>query len=151
VGDVLLAVLAEVGAVLLDDGGRVVEEAVVLLLEDRDHDDHLGLLGEVLHEPRRRAVGDRLGVLEMLVLLHRAEVRPVEQLLEAHHLGTLLGSLAGVVGILFDHRVLVTRPLGLDDGGPNDVGHGCLLWSARLLHRKASRNPYRDGGCRTLT
>ena len=115
--DVLLAVLAEVGAVGVDDGRRVVVQPGLLDLVHREHEHHPELLGHRLEPLRRRPVGDRLGVPVVLGVLHLAEVRAVEQLLEAHHLCPLSGGLPGRVLVLVDHRFLVARPIGLQQGG----------------------------------
>ena len=68
-------------------------EAFVVLLVHRHDEDHPGLLRQVLHPLRRRPVRDELRVAVVLLVLHLAEVGPVEQLLEQHHLRALLGRL----------------------------------------------------------
>src|SRR2546423_1772712 len=127
VGDVGLAVRAQVRAVGVDDGGRVVVDAggLGVFLVHRHDEDHPGLLREVLHPLRRGAVGDVLRVAVVLRVLDLAEVRPVEELLEEHHLGALLRRLVGVLLVLLDHRFLVARPAGLEERAPNDARHPC--------------------------
>ena len=125
-GNVGLAVLAQVGPVGVDHRRGVEVETVVFFLEDGDDEHHPGFFGEVLHPAGSRAVGDWLGVVEVLVLLHLAEVGAVEKLLEAHHLYALPGGLPGVLDGLFDHRFLVAGPLGLDDGCSDNVRHAGL-------------------------
>ena len=78
-----------------------------------------GQRGESLHD---RSVG-RLGVVVVLGVLGDAEVGPVEQLLEADHLGALRRRVAGELLVLVQHRGLVAGPGGLGDGGTND-SHG---------------------------
>jgi hypothetical protein len=112
-GDVLLAELAEVTAVGVDDGSRVVVDAGLDDLVHRQHDHHAKFLGDGLEPLRRRSVGDRLGVVVELGVLHLAEVRAVEQFLEADDLGTLGGGIAGGRLVLVDHRLLVPGPIGL--------------------------------------
>ena len=123
----VLAVLAEVGAVGVDDGGGVVVEAGALDLEDRDHDHHAGLPGELLHPADGRAVRDGLGPAVVLGLLDLAEVGGVEDLLEADDLGALAGRLAGVLLMFGDHGFGVAGPGRLDECGAYDVGHELLL------------------------
>ena len=72
---------------------------------------------------RGRAVGDRLGVVVVLRLLHLAEVRTVEQLLEAHHLGAVGGGLTGGLLVLVDHRLLGAGPVGLQERSAHGVAH----------------------------
>ncbi len=130
-GDVSLAIFAEIGAVGVDHRRGVVVEAVLFLLEHRKHQHHAGLFGQLDHGLGRGPVGDRFGVVEMLVLLHLAEVGAVEDLLKADDLGTLIGGLMGVVDVLFDHGVFVSGPLGLDQSRLHNVGQCRLLFSVR--------------------
>ena len=76
----------------------------------------LGERGEALHD---RAVG-RLGVAVVLLVLGDAEVRAVEQLLEADDLRAVGGGVAGELLVLVEHRLLVAGPGGLGDGGADD-------------------------------
>ena len=122
--DVLLAELAEVRAVGVDDGGGVVVRAGLHVLVHRQHEHHAELLGQRLEALRRRPVGDQLGVVVVLGVLHLAEVRAVEQLLEAHDLGAVGGGLAGRLLVLVDHRVLGPGPVGLQECGSDGSGHG---------------------------
>ena len=143
VGDVRLAVLAQVRAVAVDDRGGVVVEPVdpLVLLVHRDDEDHAGLPREVLHPLRRRAVRDALGVGVVLPVLDLAEVGTVEELLEEHELGALLRRLVGVALVLLDHRLLVAGPGRLQERASDDTGHrGHLRWdgSRRL---RAPRDP----------
>ncbi len=126
-GDVVFAVLAEVAAVGIDDGGGVVVEALGLELEDRYDDDHAGLAGERLHALDGGAVGDGFGPAVVLGFLDLAEVRGVEHLLEADDLRALGGGPAGVLLVLGDHRLGVSGPGGLDECGADDLGHELLL------------------------
>ena len=128
VRDVGFAVLPQVGAVGVDHGGGVVVKALLLDLEHGDHQHHPRVLGELLHPLGRWSIGNRFGIPEVLVLLYLAEVGAVEQLLEAQHLGPVLGGLAGQLDRLGDHRLLVAGPRGLDESRSYDVGHwGDLL------------------------
>ncbi len=82
-----LAVLAEVGAVRVDHGGGVVEDAGLFLLVHRQHEDDAQFAGERLEAPDDGSLGDPLGVLVERRVLDLAEVGSVEQLLEAQDLG----------------------------------------------------------------
>ena len=111
--DVLLAVLAEVRAVGVDDRSGVVVHARLLDLVHRQDQHHVQFRRQ-LHEPLRGGtIGDVLGVLVVLGILHLAEVRAVEQLLEAHDLRTLGGCFTRRLLVLDDHRLLVAGPIGL--------------------------------------
>jgi hypothetical protein len=116
---VVLAVRAEDRAVGVDDDRGVVVDAGLLLLVDRQHHDHAELLRE-----RREALHDgpvgRLGVVVVLHVLGDAEVGPVEELLEADHLGSLLLRLTGELLVLVEHGLLVARPGRLRDGRSDD-------------------------------
>src|SRR5204863_6576995 len=59
----------------------------------------------------------RLGRGVPLGVLLRAEVRPVEDLLQARDLGPLGGGLADQLDVLVDRVLLGHVRLGLDDGG----------------------------------
>ncbi len=121
----VLRYLPRYDPVRVDHGGGVVEDpGGGVLLVHRDHEDHAGLLGEVLHALRGRAVRDVLGVAVVLLLLDLAEVGAVEQLLEEHHLGALLGRLVGIALVLLDHRLLVAGPGCLQQRASDDTGHG---------------------------
>ena len=85
VGNVHLAIHAEQRPVRVDDRRGVAIDAARLPLEDRDDENDAKLLGQRLHAVGRRP-GDRLGEVEALALLRFAEVRRVEQLLEANDL-----------------------------------------------------------------
>ena len=92
--DVHLAELAEVAAVGVDHRRRVVVDAGEVLLVDR-HDQHdLMLPGDLGHQPGRGAVGHGLGQFVPSRLLLGAEVRAVEQLLQADDLRPRSAALA---------------------------------------------------------
>ncbi len=119
----MLAVLAEVGAVGVDHGGRVVEDAGLLLLVHRQHEDDVQFPGERLEALDDRTVGDPLGVLVERRVLDLAEVRSVEQLLEAQDLSALGGRVADRLLVDLDHRFLVAGPGRLEDGGTDHWAH----------------------------
>jgi len=112
---VLLAVLAEVATVGVDDRRGVVVQTGLHDLVHRQYQHHPEFLRHALEPLRGRAVGNLLGVVVVLRILHLAEIRAVEQLLEAHHLGTLLGRFAGRRLVLVDHLVLAAGPIGLQE------------------------------------
>ena len=136
--DVVLAVLAQVAAVGVDHRRGVVVDAGLLLLVYR-HDEHDAVLpGQVLHELGRRAVRDRLGIGVVVRVLDLAEVRPVEQLLQAHHLRPGRRRGLDVIDRRADHRFLVARPALLDQSGPDNFGHRRLL-PRPVVHRQAMK------------
>jgi len=99
----------------VDDRGGVVVDARLILLVDRRDDHHPVLRGLLLEELRRRAVGDLLGVGVALGVLDLAEVRAVEELLQADRLHPLLRGGVDVPEMPLDHRVLGPRPGRLDE------------------------------------
>ena len=114
VRQVVLAVLAEDRAVGIDDDGRVVVHAGDVLLVDREDHDHVQLGGQLREALHDGSVGG-LGVAVVLLVLGDAEVRPVEELLEADHLRALGGGIPRELLVLVEHRVLVACPGGLGD------------------------------------
>src|SRR5215469_3017037 len=125
--NVVLAVLAEEGAVGVDHRGGVVEDAFLLLLVDGHDQDHAVFAGHVAHEPHGRPVRHRLGPGVPLGLLHLAEVRAVEEFLKAGDARTLRSCFPHRRHGVLHHRVLVAGPLLLDQGGTYDIGHAGLL------------------------
>ena len=126
----ILRYTPEHAAVGVDDDGGVPVDAGRLPLEQR-HDQHDGQLArEARHRVRRRA-GNRLGEIEAIALLRLAEVRRVEQLLEADDLRTAAGRLAH-------------QPLGARDVG-RGVGRRVILDEAdgerQSLRKRARVSP----------
>src|SRR5215470_3418005 len=126
-GNVVLAVLAEEGAVGVDHRGGVVEDTFLFLLVDGHDQDHVVFAGHVAHEPHGRPVRHRLGPGVPLGLLHLAEVRAVEEFLKAGDARALRSCLPHRRHGVLHHRVLVAGPLLLDQGGTYDIGHAGLL------------------------
>src|ERR1017187_9131006 len=123
--DVVLAILAEILAIGIDDGGRVVVGARGFFLVHGDDDHHPVLLRESLHQFCRRTVRDSLGRLIPLDLLFTAEVRAVKNLLHAEHLHAFFCRLLDHLHVLLDHRLL-----DLLDGRCARFGVGRLNQSA---------------------
>src|SRR5215217_9021382 len=117
-----LAVLAEIAAVRVQHGRGVVKHAGLLLLVHRQDHDQPEVPGERL-EPLDRGAGHRLGVVVELRVLDLAEVRPVEQLLEADDLGALRGGFPRVLLVRLGHALLVTGPGGLNERCAHRRGH----------------------------
>src|SRR3984893_13308025 len=115
VRDVHLAVRAEETAIGVNHGGGGAIDASCLPLEDWYDNYHLELARQLLHALHRRPV-DRLRQIEALVLLGFAEVRCVEQLLEADDLRAL-------------HSRFADAGLGPVDGFPDVVGDRLLAYS----------------------
>ena len=117
-------------AVVVDDGRGVVVDAVLLDLVDRNDQRDVECFGEVLHQPDGGAVGDGLGEVVPAGGLLGAEVRAVEDLLEADDLGAGLRRIFYIGDVLVEHRLLghferavgSRRVGGLDQGTP-DVTH----------------------------
>ena len=124
--DVGLAVLAQVAPVGVDHRRGVVVDPRVLFLVHRRDDHDAVLPGHVLEQFGGRAVRDGLGVGVVVGVLHLAEIRPVEEFLQAHHLRARRGGRLDVVHRRRDHRILVTGPALLDKRGPDDLRHRVL-------------------------
>src|SRR4029077_9222303 len=132
VRNVVLAVLAKVGAVRVDDSSGVVVDAGLLFLIDRHDDDHLVFLRVLLHQFGGRPVRDVLhGVVPARRLLG-AEIWAGENLLHTDHLYALLAGLIDVLQRALDLRLAdgldalvgLRGELGLDQSAFHDSGHG---------------------------
>ena len=142
--EVVLAVLAQVGAVGVNDGGGVVEEAGDLLLEDGHDHHHAVLPGQVLHQADGRSVGHRLRQLPPPVVLLGGEVGAGEQLLEAEDLDAPAGGLLDQRNMLVQHEppqrldVLGRVPpdAGLDQTGPHHSWHVASPSFGKLRRRR---------------
>src|SRR5207237_8675583 len=104
--DVMLAVLAEVLPVGVNDGGGVVVHAGVFDLVNRHHDHHAEPLRDVLKHFRGRTVRNWFGQLVPARLLLRAEVRPVEEFLQAQDLHALRARLLDERRVFGDNAAL---------------------------------------------
>src|SRR5699024_5002916 len=100
--------------------------------EDRHEAQFLGERGEPLHD----GTVDRLCERVVLPVLRDAEVRAVEELLEADRLGALRCGVVHELLVLVEHRLLVAGPGGLSDC---DANHGFLLRGQGLRRAPASR------------
>ncbi len=153
----LLAVLAQVAAIGIDDRGRVVEHPAHRQLVERRHDDHLVLPGTGLHQLGGRT-GDRLGSGVPAFVLAGAEVGAVEDLLEAEDLHALLRRLVDEREVLVEHRLLdpgdrlrlvIEGVAALDQPTPDDVRHRISVHEdAGLMDRSsglAARTPRNRG------
>ncbi|SIL76389.1 Uncharacterised protein [Mycobacteroides abscessus subsp. abscessus] len=112
----VLTVLAQVSAIGIDDGGGVVEDARLFLLVHGQHQDHAVLPGQLGESLGNRA-GHGFGVAVVLLVLDDAEIRAVEQLLKADHLGTPGRSLGDKTLVFGEHRFLVAGPSRLRQCG----------------------------------
>src|SRR5215472_1404565 len=148
--DVVLAVLAEEGAVGVDDRGGVVVDALLLFLVDRHDQHHLVLPRHVAHQPDGGAVGHPLGPGVPLRLLHLAEVRAVEEFLQASDARPLRRGVADRRHRVLHHRVLIAGPLLLHQSGTYDVGHAGLLSSARKRPSSTCRGTGSPPACDLL-
>src|SRR3954452_20802363 len=135
VRDVILAVLAEVGAVGVDDGGGVVVNAGFFFLVQRHDDDHAVLFRVLLHQLRGRTVGDFLDRVVPARALLGAEIRAGENLLHAQHLNArgagLVDVLERALGLRLANGVerfaRVASKGRLDQTTSDDSGHAFFL------------------------
>ena len=104
--DVVLAVLAQVAAVGVEDGGGVVVHAGHSFFVDGKDNHHAVLFGEFLRPADRGAVGDALGLRIPTDVLFGAKVGPEEDLLQAENLYPLAGGLSNQALVLADHLPL---------------------------------------------
>src|SRR5690348_13087155 len=89
VGNVRLAILAEVLAVASNNGSRVIEDALFFHLIDRDNECDSKVAGEGTHQLNRRTAGDSLSRVIPTARLFRAEIWSVENLLQADDLSSI--------------------------------------------------------------
>src|SRR2546425_4434553 len=131
-GNVVLAVLAEVAAIGVNDRGSVEVDAGHLDFVDRHDQHHLVFLGELLHCRDGRTGGNLLGELIPAGLLLGAKVRAIKNFLEAGGLPFLFGRVGDQVFVFGDHfffdfgeRKLFRRPfpLGLNQAPADETGH----------------------------
>src|SRR5215471_5507137 len=148
--DVVLAVLAEESAVGVDHRGGVVVDALLLFLVDRHDQHHLVLPRHVAHQPDGGAVGHPLGPGVPLRLLHLAEVRAVEEFLQASDARPLRRGVPDRRHRVLHHRVLIAGPLLLHQSGTYDVGHAGLLSSARKRPSSTCRGTGSPPACPLL-
>ncbi len=113
VRDVLFAVLAQVLPIGIDDSRRVVVQAGAHNLVHRQHQHNARFASDALEALGGGAVGDLLGVVVVLGLLHLTEVGTVEELLEAHHLGPRGLGLVYCLLVFVEHGLLGAGPVGL--------------------------------------
>src|SRR5690606_15705636 len=76
-------------------------------------------LRKALHD---RPVG-RFRVRVILLVFGDAEVRPIEELLEADDLRAVSGGVPGELLMLVEHGLFVAGPSGLSDCRANNIGH----------------------------
>ncbi len=130
--DVVLPIFAEVRAVGVDDGGGVVVDAGAVLLVQRYDDHHLVPLRQLLHELRRRPVGNRLdGVVPARALLG-AEVRTGEDLLHRQDLHALAPRLLDETQVLLDVRLADRVDLLLGGAGVRRLDQSALHHSGHV-------------------
>ena len=149
VRDVRLAVLAEVLSVGVDHGGRVVVDPRLIFLVDRRHDHHPMLLRELAHQGNRRAIRYALGEVIPPCLLFGAEVRSVEELLQAEDLDLLARRLANERDMVVDHRLLDRRELAigsehvprLDESAAYRPGHTNDSLIRRVVAQYVTKKP----------
>ena len=124
IGDVHLAVLAQVAAIGIQHHGRIVVQARSPLFEQPGYDDNTQFPRQLTKLAHRRAIfANRLGQAEQAIVHHLAEVTGLEQLLQAYDLGSLADCLAdtghslGIIGF----NIVATRHL--DQAHIHDLLH----------------------------
>ena len=115
VGDVHLAVFAQVGAVGINNRGGVVVEPFGTFLKEGADKHHAQLGGKVHEVLAGGAVGYGFGQLEILVAFLITKIEGGEQFLKTDNMGTLRGKAA--------HRVGVAGYVGLLVGYARHLGN----------------------------
>jgi hypothetical protein len=105
VGNVVLSVLAEVFTISVNDGGSVIENTSHVLFVDGSDDNHLVFLG-IFRQKVGGGAGDGFSRGIPGLVLAGAEVRSVEDLLEAENLDSLLAGFVDQRKMLLEHGVL---------------------------------------------
>ncbi len=130
-GDVRLAILAQIVAVVVNDRRSVVVNAFRLHFIHWQDDRNMQFLRQLANQLRRRAVRHWLGKVIPARRLLRAEIWPVENFLQADNLRSSRGRLTDHAHMLVDHGLLdfFQRPLGrydvsgLNQRTANDTRH----------------------------
>src|ERR1035438_8336039 len=107
--NVMLAVLAQIRAIRIDNSRGIEIEARHLLFINRDDDRHAVLGGNLLHEQSSGSAGNALGQVVPANVLLGAEIRAVEKFLQAEDLHFFFGGLLDQLEVLVDHRLLDLR------------------------------------------
>src|SRR5262245_38589031 len=141
--DVNFAEFAEIGAVGVDHGRRVVIQAGLFLLVDRNHKHYAVLLGDRGHPLCGRAFSSTLGRLVPFRLLLGTEIGAIKQLLQAHDVRTAAGGLGDERLVLlnhcsldfFDRRSRRLAKRRLNQATTNDPRHlkGLRKWLERVV------------------
>jgi len=105
VGDVVLSVLAEVFTISVNDSSSVVENTSHVLFVDGSDDNHLVFLG-IFRQKVGGGARNGFGRSIPSLVLARAEVRGVEDLLETENLDSLLAGFVNQRKMLLEHGVL---------------------------------------------
>ena len=116
-GNVSLPIFPQERTVVVDHRRGVVVDAFLFHLEDGNDEGDVELAGEVLHQLDGGAVRDRLGEVVPAGGLLGAEIRSVENLLEAHDLPAGGRGLADVGHVLVHHGLLGGFERGIRRGG----------------------------------
>src|SRR5258706_11158964 len=150
--DVRLAILAEVAAVGVDDGGGVVVDAGLLQLVYRHDQHHLVLLGHLAHAANRRAIRHRLGEFVELGILHLAEIGAGGELLQAGDLRPPLRRLADQADLPLDVLLHTHAAERLNQCAANHR-HSMPpdLVPDHLAHDSRLMTPTRWAGCKTCS
>ena len=133
--DVVLAIDAEHGTVGIDDHGGVIVHAADRTFVERHDEGDPELAREILHQARRRTVGDEFGRLIPFRILLGTEVRPIEELLQTHDLRAAFSGLTDHAHVLLDRDALVHFDglaagrivMGLDQTDGDDVAHSDVV------------------------
>src|SRR6266567_2330197 len=157
VGNMMLAVFAEVAAVGVNNRGSIEIHAGHLDFVYGHDKNHLIFLRELLHCRNGGTIGNFLGQFVPASLLFGAEIRAVEKFLEAEDLNFLLGGVGNQTLVLGDHlfpdvskRVIFRGPftLGLNQATADDTGHAtppeqrqaksllCARWCDKVAARQ---------------
>src|SRR4030095_12151211 len=121
VGNMHLAVLAEIASIGIEDGGGIVVDARSPALEQGNNYDQLKLSSQLAHK-FRRGTGDFFGKSEVCMVLDLAEVRRLEKLLQANHLGAVRRGLLDARDCLFEIGFRLPRTRHLDQSHVNTHG-----------------------------
>ncbi len=104
-GDVGLTILAEIGAIGIDDGSGVIVNARHFLFVYRYDDDHLVFSGIFAYQADCVPVGNLLGSRIPLPVLAGAEIGLGEHFLETQHLHALLRGIFDKRDVCLDHLI----------------------------------------------
>ncbi len=132
VGNVHLAIFAEIAAIGIDDRARVVIHAGSAPLKKGSHDDDFFLFRN-FSESRGRGTRNRLGKIEKLGVFFAAEIFAAKKLVHAHDLRAARGSFANLFDRALEIFFRIRRRAHLNQADGKFIVHKIILTRHGIL------------------